>query len=132
MATQGLAKFEDKLAQAPSLKAMFQLEEVEARFLNNYQLTTGKGDGKIRFQNCVFAYLEVIAEKPDLAKLERFQHLKAIVTAGRTGLSFEKLYVMPGANGTIKIQSSPAGKREMTGAEFCRGYQLPAGSHFGA
>ena len=59
--------------------------------------------------------MEIVSEKPDLAKLPKFQHFAAIIKAGTTGLSFRdnKLYVMPGNNNTIKVQSSPAGKREM-------------------
>jgi methionyl-tRNA formyltransferase len=41
--------------------------------------------------------------------------------------------IVQSAGGPIRIaQLKPAGKREMTGAEFRRGYQLPAGSHFSA
>lgn len=109
-----LAKIEQELSSAPSLKAALTLAVVENRFVANYQAVTGKTDGHNKFQSELLAYLEVISEKPDLMALERFQHLKAVMKAGTTGLSFRdnKLYVMPGPNKTIKVQSSPAGKRE--------------------
>lgn len=115
MATQGLSKIEQQLATAGSMKEMLQMDVVQERFIANYQAVTGKKDGVNRFQSEVFAYMDVISEKPELAKLERFQHFKAIIRSATTGLSFRdnKLYVIPGSNNTIKIQSSPAGKREM-------------------
>lgn len=110
-----LKKIEESLEKAPSIKAMLQLDLVQQRFIANYQAVTRKNDGPARFQSEVFAYLEIINDKPDLAKANRFSHFAAIVKAGTTGLSFRdnKLYVMPGPNNTVKVQSSPAGKREM-------------------
>lgn len=110
-----LKKIEEQLERAPSIKAMLQIDFVQERFIANYQATTGKTDGPARFQSEAFAYMEIISEKPDLAALPKFQHFAAIIKAGTTGLSFRdnKLYVMPGKNKTIKVQSSPAGKREM-------------------
>lgn len=110
-----LKKIEEQLENAPNIKSMLQLDVVQERFIANYSATTGKPDGVARFQSEAFAYMEIIADKPDLAKLPRFQHFAAIIKAGTTGLSFRdnKLYVMPGPNQTIKVQSSPAGKREM-------------------
>lgn len=115
MATQGLAKLEQQLTAAPSIKAMFQIETVQERFISNYEAVTGKKDGVNRFSSEVFAYLDIISEKPDIANCDRFQHFKAIIRSATTGLSFRdnKLYIIPGPNKTIKIQSSPAGKREM-------------------
>ena len=59
--------------------------------------------------------MEILNDKPDLAKADRFSIFAAIVKSGTTGLSFRdnRLYVMPGPNNTVKVQSSPAGKREM-------------------
>lgn len=110
-----LKKIEEQLAQAPSIKAMLQLNMVQERFIANYEAVTGKKDGSTRFQSEVFAYLEIVNEKPDLGRADRFSHFAAIIKAGTTGLSFRdnKLYVMPGPNNTVKVQSSPAGKREM-------------------
>lgn len=110
-----LKKIEEQLQEAPNIKSMLQLEVVQKRFIANYESNTGKKDGKARFENEVFAYMEIIADKPALANADRFSHFAAIVKAGRTGLSFRdnKLYVMPGPNNTVKVQSSPAGKREM-------------------
>jgi recombinational DNA repair protein RecT len=111
----GLKKIEEALEKAPSIKSMFQLDVVQERFIANYEATTRKKDGPARFQSEVFAYLEIMSDKPDLMKANRFSHFAAIIKAGTTGLSFRdnKLYVMPGPNNTVKIQSSPAGKREM-------------------
>jgi recombinational DNA repair protein RecT len=110
-----LKKIEEQLASAPSIKAMMQLNMVQERFIANYEAVTGKKDGSTRFQSEVFAYLEIVNDKPDLMKADRFSHFAAIIKAGTTGLSFRdtKLYVMPGANNTVKVQSSPSGKREM-------------------
>lgn len=109
-----LAKIEENLDKAPSLKGALVLSDVQERFIANYQAVTGKKDGENRFQSELFAYLDIISEKPDLQKLPRFQHFKAVIRAATTGLSFRdnKLYIMPGPNSTIKIQSSPHGKRE--------------------
>lgn len=110
-----LKRIEEHLEKAPSIKSMLQMEVVQERFIANYQATTGKTDGQARFQSEAFAYMEIITEKPELAALPKFQHFAAIIKGGTTGLSFRdsKLYVMPGPNKTIKVQSSPAGKREM-------------------
>jgi len=110
-----LKKIEEQLNDAPSVRHAMQLPFVQERFIANYQATTGKKDGEARFQSELFAYMEIVNEKPDLAKADRFSHFAAIIKAGTTGLSFRdnKLYVMPGPNNTVKVQSSPAGKREM-------------------
>lgn len=111
----GLKKIEESLEKAPSIKAMLQIDLVQERFIANYEATTGKKDGKARFQSEAFAYMEIINDKPQLQKAPKFSHFAAIVKAGTTGLSFRdnKLYVQPGPNNTIKVTSSPAGKREM-------------------
>lgn len=108
-----LKKIEDQLIKAPNIKAMMQLDVVQERFIANYQGTTQKKDGKARFQLTVFEYLEIINEKPELQQAERFSHFAAIVKIGRMGLPLSKLYVIPGKNKTVKVQSTPAGKREM-------------------
>ena len=110
-----LKKIEEQLNAAPSVRHAMQFPFVQERFIANYQATTGKKDGEARFQSELFAYMEIVNEKPDLAKADRFSHFAAIIKAGTTGLSFRdnKLYVMPGPNNTVKVQSSPAGKREM-------------------
>lgn len=110
-----LKKIEEQLVKAPNLKSMLQLDFVQERFVANYQAITGRNDGPARFQSEMFAFLEIIHDKPDLAKADRFSLFAGIIKAGTTGLSFRdnKLYVMPGKNNTVKVQSSPAGKREM-------------------
>lgn len=110
-----LKKIEEALVNAPSIKALTQLPFVEERFVANYQAVTGRKDGPARFQAEVFTYLEIMEEKPDLKKADRFSHFAAMVKIGTMGLSLRdsKIYVMPGPNNTIKVQSSPAGKREM-------------------
>jgi recombinational DNA repair protein RecT len=110
-----LKKIEEALVNAPSIKALTQLPFVQERFVANYQAVTGRKDGEARFQAEVFTYLEIMEEKPDLKKADRFSHFAAMVKIGTMGLSLRdsKIYVMPGPNNTIKVQSSPAGKREM-------------------
>lgn len=110
-----LKKIEEALISAPSIKALTQLPFVQERFVANYQAVTGRKDGPARFQAEVFTYLEIMEEKPDLKKADRFSHFAAMVKIGTMGLSLRdsKIYVMPGPNNTIKVQSSPAGKREM-------------------
>lgn len=110
-----LKKIEEQLQSAPNVRAMLQLDIVQKRFIANYQATTRKTDGEARFQNETFALMEIINENPALQQADRFSIFAAIIKAGTTGLSFRdnKLYVMPGNNKTIKVQSSPAGKREM-------------------
>jgi methionyl-tRNA formyltransferase len=50
-----------------------------------------------------------------------------------TILKTEGDLVVQSAGGPVRIvQLKPAGKREMSGSEFRRGYQWPPGSHFGA
>jgi len=109
-----LAAFDQKLAQAKNIKEVLQIPEVKERAIKNYQATTGRTDGENRYEQERFAYLQLIVDKPDLAKVDKFYHFGAIVYALTTGLSFRdnKLYVIPNGNG-LKIQSSPAGKREM-------------------
>lgn len=110
-----LKKIEEELKNAPSVRHAMQLSFVQERFIANYQSTTKKKDGEARFQSELFAFMEIINEKPDLARADRFSLFAALIKAGTTGLSFRdnKLYVMPGPNNTVKVQSSPAGKREM-------------------
>lgn len=108
-----LQKFEQQIAAAKSIKDVFSLDFVKDRFIKNYQAVSGRKDGDNRFEQERFAYLEIIADKPDLKSVDNFYHFGAIVKAGTTGLSFRdgKLYVIPTGNG-LKVQSSPAGKRE--------------------
>lgn len=108
-----LKKIEEQLNQAPSMKAMMMLDFIQERFTATYQGTTGKKDGKSKFQLTVFEYLDIINENPALAKAERFSHFAAIVKIARKGLPLSKLYIMPGKNNTIRVESTPAGKREM-------------------
>ena len=77
-----LKKIEEQLASAPSIKAMMQLNMVQERFIANYEAVTGKKDGSTRFQSEVFAYLEIVNDKPDLMKADRFSHFAAIIKAG--------------------------------------------------
>lgn len=115
-----LAKLDEQLAQASSLKGMFQLEVVRERGVVNFLSSTGlkdteenRGMALTKFENNMFAYLEVMAEKPDLSQLDRFQHLKSIAKIMRMNIAFDKLYIMPGKNKTIKVDTNPAGKREL-------------------
>src|SRR5688500_9782691 len=108
-----LKQLEQQLAEAKTVKDIFNIEVIRERFIKNYAAVTGRKDGENRYDQERFAYLEIIADKPDLQKVDKFYHFAAIVKAGTTGLSFRdgKLYVIPTGNG-VKVQSSPAGKRE--------------------
>jgi recombinational DNA repair protein RecT len=111
-----LATLDQKIAAVKNAKELFNLPEVRDRFIRNYEAVTGRKDGENRLEQERFAYLQLMVDKPDLAKVDNFYHFSALVYAGTTGLSFRdnKLYVIPAGRG-LKVQSSPAGKREM----FC-------------
>jgi len=108
-----IKQLESQLAEARNVKEVFSIDLVRERFIKNYEAVTGKKDGENRYNQERFAYLEIIADKPELNKVDKFYHFAAIVKAGTTGLSFRdgKLYVIPTGTG-VKVQSSPAGKRE--------------------
>ena len=108
-----IQQLERQLAEAKSVKEIFSIDLIRERFIKNYESVTGRKDGENRYNQERFAYLEIIADKPELNKVDKFYHFAAIVKAGTTGLSFRdgKLYVIPTGVG-VKVQSSPAGKRE--------------------
>lgn len=110
-----IATLDQKIAQAKNVKELFALPDVKDRFIKNYEAVTGRKDGENRLEQERFAYLQLLAEKPDLQQVDKFFHFAALVYAGTTGLSFRdnKLYVFPNGKGGLKVQSSPAGKREM-------------------
>lgn len=110
-----LQKFETAIREAKTVKDLFHLPDVRERFVKNYEAVSGRKDGENRLEQERFAYLQIVADKPDLQKVDNFYHVAAIVYAGTTGLSFRdnKLYVYPNGRGGLKVQSSPAGKREM-------------------
>ena len=88
---------------------------VQDRFIADYKASTGRDDGKAKYMSEILAYMEIINDKPDLAAADRWQHFAAIVKVGRMGLSLRgggDLYVMPGKNKTIVVQSTPTGKRK--------------------
>lgn len=109
-----IQKFEQAIMSAKSVKDLFSLEDVRNRFIKNYESVTGRKDGENKLEQERFAYLQIVADKPDLQKVDNFYHVSALVYAGTTGLSFRdnKLYVIPNGK-TLKVQTSPAGKREM-------------------
>lgn len=110
-----LQMIEQKLQAAPNLKAALNMGFVQDRFIADYKASSGRDDGKAKYMSEVLAYMEIINDKPDLAAADRWQHFAAIVKVGRMGLSLRgggDLYVMPGKNKTIVIQSTPAGKRK--------------------
>src|SRR6478609_6808886 len=110
-----LQKFETAIREAKSVKELFQIPDVRDRFVKNYEAVSGRKDGENRLEQERFAYLQIVAEKPDLQKVDNFYHVSALIYAGTTGLSFRdnKLYVYPNGKGGLKVQSSPSGKREM-------------------
>lgn len=115
-----LATFDQKLGLAKNVKELFEIPDVENRFIKNFEATTGRKDGKNRYQQERFAYMEMLQDKPDLKSAPMWAHFGAIVKAGTTGLSFrdKKLYAQPVKNKDqvvtgIKVDPSPAGRREM-------------------
>lgn len=110
-----VATLDSRLAEAKSIQELIQLPDVKQRFIKNYEAVSGRKDGENRFEQERFAYLQLIADKPEMKEVANFFHFAAIVYAGTTGLSFRdnKLYVYPNGKGGLKVQTSPAGKREM-------------------
>lgn len=110
-----VVKIDQMLAQAKSLKDLFTMPFVIDRFIKNYAAVSGRSDGEARFEQERFAYMQIVAEKPEMKDIANFYHMGALVYAGTTGLSFRdnKLYVYPNGKGGLKVQPSPAGRREM-------------------
>jgi recombinational DNA repair protein RecT len=106
---------DQKVASAKSVTEVFGMPDVKERFIRNYEACTGKKDGENRLEQERFAYLQILQDKPELQKVDKINHFMALVYAGTTGLSFRdnKLYVIPTGGGKLKVQTSPAGKREM-------------------
>lgn len=109
-----LANIEQQLANAGSLKAALSMDFVQKTFINNYEKITGNKDGESKFQEEVFALMELANENPNIARCTRFSMFAALVKAGATGLSFrdQRLYAIPYGD-TLKVQISTHGKREL-------------------
>jgi len=107
-----LVSLQNKLAAAGNAKAVFELKEVEDRFVKNYEAVTGRKDGINRLEQEKFAYLQRVADSADLRAVDPFYHFSAMIYAATTGLSFRdnQLYLIPNGK-SLKVQSSPAGKR---------------------
>lgn len=103
-----------KVNSAPSVREAVVL--AQDRWAKNYYLVTGKKDGMQRFESELLNYLDIVAEKPDLAKIQdKFTHFAAVMKAAVTGLSFRSdghLYPIV-YGGKIKVQIGAHGKREM-------------------
>lgn len=110
-----IVRLDKIIAEAKSVKEVFSLPVVRERFIANYEAVTGRKDGENRLEQERFAYLQLLAEKPELQQVDKFYHFGALVYAGTTGLSFRdnKLYVYPNGKGGLKVEPSPAGRREM-------------------
>lgn len=110
-----VAVLDQKIAAAKNVKELFAIPDVKDRFIKNYEAVTGRKDGENRLEQERFAYLQLLADKPELQAVDKFYHYGALVYAGTTGLSFRnnKLYVYPNGKNGLKVQPSPAGKREM-------------------
>ena len=110
-----IQKFEKDLQTAKSAKELFMLQSVQERFINNYKATTNREDGLNRFEQEKFTFLTMISENPQLQNLPMFSYFSVLTFLGASGLSLRdnKVYVMPNGKGGLKVQSSPAGKREM-------------------
>lgn len=107
-----LVTLQNKLAAAGNAKAVFELKEVEDRFIKNYEAVTGRKDGSNRLEQEKFAYLQRVADSADLRAVDPFYHYSALIYAASTGLSFRdnQIYLLPNGK-TLKVQSSPAAKR---------------------
>lgn len=103
-----------KVNSAPSIREAVAI--AQDRWANNYYLVTGKKDGKQRFESELLNYLDIIQDKPDLAKVQdKFSHFAAVMKAAVTGLSFRSeghLYPIVYGN-KIKVQIGGHGKKEM-------------------
>lgn len=115
-----LAKFDQQMMTATSVKDLFSLPDVKDRFIKNYEAVTSRKDGANRLEQERMAYMEKLNDFPELKKAPMWSHFSALLKAGTTGLSFRdnKLYVQAVKNreGVItglKVDPSPAGRREM-------------------
>jgi recombinational DNA repair protein RecT len=114
-----VARLDQQIAQAKSVKDLFEMVDVKSRAIKGYEATTGRKDGENRFQQERFAYLELIHQKPELRQAPMWTHFKVINKVMHSGLSLRdnKLYVQAVKKGDevvdIKVDPSPAGRREM-------------------
>jgi len=105
---------QQQLVAAKTIKDMVSLPVVENRFIANYEKTTGKKDGKLRFQQEVFNFLEIANENKKIFECDRFSIFAAVVKAGTTGLSFRDGHLYPIVYGNVlKTTIGAHGKREM-------------------
>ncbi len=114
-----VAKLDQQIAEVKSIKDLFSIPDVKQRFIKNFEAVTNRKDGENRLEQERFAYMELLNGKPELKAAPMWSHFSALVKAATTGLSFRdnKLYVQPvknkdGAIVGLKVDSSPAGKRE--------------------
>lgn len=114
-----IAKFDQQLSMAKSVKDLFEITDVKQRAIKGYEATTGRKDGENRFQQERFAYLEIINQKPELKGAPMWTHFKVINKVMHSGLSLRdnKLYLQSISKDNkivdIKVDPSPAGRREM-------------------
>lgn len=112
-----LKVLEQQIQQAEGVRGALIL--AQDRYVKNYELVTGKKDGAQRFESEVFNFLDIVAEKPDLQKADKFSIFGAIMKSAITGLSFKSeghLYPMAvkaGDKTVVKVQIGAHGKREM-------------------
>lgn len=104
----------EKVNSAPTVREAIAI--AQDRWAKNYEVVTGKKDGKQRFETELLNYLDIVAEKPELAKVQdKFSHFTAVMKSAVTGLSFKSdghLYPIV-YGGKIKVQIGAHGKREM-------------------
>jgi recombinational DNA repair protein RecT len=108
-----LQKLNQEIEAAPNVRSVILL--AQDRFKKNYELVTGKKDGDQRFQSELLNYLEIVNDKPELQKVEKFSHFAAVMKAATTGLSFASdghLYPIP-IGGKVKVTIGAHGKKEM-------------------
>lgn len=110
---------DQQIKEATSVMDLLTKPDIRSRAISGYVSMTGKKDGDTRFNNERAAYLEKINEFPDLRAAPYFSHFKAFNKVMHSGLSLRdgKLYMQAikkdGVVVDIKVDSSPAGKREM-------------------
>lgn len=103
-----------KVNEAPTIRDGIAL--LQERYVKNYEMVSGKKDGRMRFESELLTYQDIVSEKPELAKItDKFSHAVAVMKSANTGLSFKAdghLYPIV-YGGKIKVQIGAHGKREM-------------------
>ena len=114
-----VVRLDQTIAEAKNLKDLFTSPDIVQYAIAGYKATTGRDDGAERYNQERIAYLEIIHQKPELRTAPNFCHFKVMNKVMHSGLSLRdnKLYLQAVKKGDevvdIKVDSSPAGKREL-------------------